>query len=363
MATRNRNAGQRLILPPLGERPTCSIVIPCFNEEAYVEGVVRNAMAQDYPADRLEILVVDGRSTDATRAIVLGLSREDPRVALLPNPDRLQSAGMNAGIKHARGDVIIRMDAHAEYAPDYVRASVAALRRTGALNVGGAARARHRNEFQRALCAALASPLGFGGSAYRDPRREGFVESVFNGAFRREAFEIVGLYDPEARTNEDAELNQRIIEAGGGVYLCRDVVAYYYPRASLAALLAQYFAYGQGRARTLLRRGRLLSIRPLVPCAAVTGFLLLAIASVFVPAARPILLASALLYAALVAAEAVRVARRRAADGSAAIDVLPTLLAIFPAMHAAHGLGFSVGLCRHARERVQGREPERLLAR
>src|SRR6185312_3778855 len=137
--------------------------------------------------------------------------------------------------------VIVRMDAHAEYAPDYVACGVDALRRTGAAVAGGAARALANAPFQRALTAALSSPLGVGGSAYRDPTREGFVESVWGGAFRREVFEEVGLFDAGARANEDAELNQRIIEAGGSVYLSRDLVSYYYPRASLRELAAQYF--------------------------------------------------------------------------------------------------------------------------
>src|SRR5262249_48975266 len=181
-------------------------------------------------------------STDATRAIVARLAAADPRIRLVDNPARIQAAAMNLGIKRARGEVIVRLDAHAEYAPDYVAESVRALRRTGAFNVGGAARARARTPFQRAVCAALASPLGVGGSAYRDARREGFVESVWGGAFRREAFEGGGVDDARARTDEDAELNQRIIETGGGGYLSGAIVAFYYPRASRGGLARQYLA-------------------------------------------------------------------------------------------------------------------------
>ncbi|APR76277.1 Succinoglycan biosynthesis protein exoA [Minicystis rosea] len=345
----------RLLLPPLPERPTCSIIIPCLNEEPYIESVVRRAMTQHYPTSLVEILVCDGGSTDETRAIVMRLSAEDPRVALIDNPGRYPSAGMNEGIRRARGAVIVRMDAHADYAPDYVSSAVDALRRTGATTAGGAARARPRNEFQRALCAALSSPLGVGGSAYRDPSREGFVESVWSGAFRREVFERVGLFDAEARTNEDAELNQRIIEAGGTVYLSRDIVSFYYPRASLRALAKQYFAYGSGRARTLLRRRRMLSPRPLVPFAAVTTFALLAVLSLFTPMARALLALALGAYTGVVLAEAVRVARRTE------MAVLPRLLVIFPTMHMTHGLGVWVGLYRWTGTTLP--EPERLSVR
>ena len=134
--------GRRLSLPPLGERPTCSIVIPCLDEEAYIEAAVRGAMGQRYPASRLEILVCDGGSRDATRAIVAGLAAEDPRVSLVDNPGRYPSAGLNEGIRRASGAVIVRMDAHAEYAPDYVATAVETLRRTGATAARRTRRAR-----------------------------------------------------------------------------------------------------------------------------------------------------------------------------------------------------------------------------
>lgn len=345
----------RLTLPPLGERPTCSIIIPCLNEEPYIEAVVRAAMLQQYPASLVEILVCDGGSTDRTREIVQRIAAEDPRVLLVDNPGRFPSAGMNEGIRRARGAVIVRMDAHAEYAPDYVPASIDALRRTGATTAGGAARSRARSPFQRALCAALGSPLGVGGSAYRNPAREGFVESVWSGAFRREVFEHVGLFDAEARANEDAELNQRIIEAGGTVYLSRDIVAFYYPRSSLAALASQYYGYGKGRARTLIRRRRLLSPRPLVPFATVTTIALLALLAIALPVTWPLLALAVLGYAGIVVAEAFRVARRTD------LRLLPLLVTIFPTMHAAHGAGVWAGLIRWLGTTLP--DPERLPSR
>jgi succinoglycan biosynthesis protein ExoA len=346
-----------LALPPLDERPMCSIVIPCLDEEATIEAVLRGAMEQHYPASRLEILVCDGGSRDATRTLVARLAAVDPRVRIVDNPGRFPSAGLNEGIRRASGAVIVRMDAHAEYAPDYVAAAVEALRRTGATVAGGAARARASGSFQRALVAALSSPLGVGGSAYRDAAREGYVESVWGGAFRREAFEKVGLFDGEARANEDAELNQRILEAGGSVYLAREIVSFYYPRSSLGELFSQYFVYGQGRARTLLARRRLLSPRPLIPFAALTTLAVLCLLALAIPAARPLPILAGLGYGAIVLAESLRVARRHG------IGVLPRLLLIFPAIHVAHGAGVWAGLVRNAGAGLARRPPERLLAR
>lgn len=324
-------------MPPT--TPFVTIVMPSFNEERFIEACLRSVAAQDYPADRIEILVTDGRSTDKTRDILARLSAEDARIKLVDNPDRLQAAGMNVAIAQASGDVIVRMDVHCEYAQDYVRKCVETLERTGADNVGGAQRARATTRFQRALCNALDSPLGVGGVKYRDAANEGFVDTVFLGAFRRAVFERIGMYDPKSITNEDAELNQRLLESGGRIYLSRDIVVHYHPRDSFQTLAKQYFKYGTGRARTLLKHGKFLSIRPAAPFLMVLGAAGLAVTSPVQPV-TPLAFAA---YALATGAEAVRVARKDPAT-------IPTVWAIFPVIHVAHGLGFATGLWRYLRQ-------------
>jgi succinoglycan biosynthesis protein ExoA len=320
-------------------RPFVTIAMPCFNEEAYIEACIASVQAQDYARDRIEILVADGRSTDRTRDVLAELATFDPRIRVIDNPDRLQAAGMNRIIAAAKGDLIVRMDVHCEYAPSYVRTCVDVMQRTGADNVGGAQRARARSRFQRALCAALDSPLAVGGAAYRSPDREGYVDTVFLGAFRRGVFEQVGVYDPRAVTNEDAELNQRLLASGGRIYLSRDIEVHYYPRDSFRALARQYFKYGQGRARTLLKHRRLPTVRPLVPFfLVVAGGVLIVTSPVqpFTPAALG-------LYAGVCAFEAVRVGHR------AGWSAVPIVWGIFPTLHLSHGLGFARGLLRYLR--------------
>jgi GT2 family glycosyltransferase len=277
-------------------------------------------------------------SMDATREILAKIAKTDARVRVVDNPDRIQAAGMNRVLHVARGDVIVRMDVHCEYAPSYVRKCVETLESTGADNVGGAQRARAKTLFQRALCAALDSPLGVGGAGYRSAEKEGFVDTVFLGAFRRKVFETVGMYDPNAVTNEDAELNQRIIDSGGKVYLSRDIVVHYYPRGSFSALAKQYFKYGRGRARTLLKHGKFLSLRPAIPFLTVAGGALLLATSHLQPF-TPFAFAA---YALATGAEAVRVGRK------AGLAAIPVVWAIFPVLHASHGAGFAVGLVRYA---------------
>jgi succinoglycan biosynthesis protein ExoA len=314
-----------------------TIAMPCRDEEAYIEACIRSVQAQDWPYDQMEILVADGMSMDATREILARLAAADPRIRLVDNPARVQAAGLNECIRRARGEVIVRMDVHAEYAPDFVRKCVEVLERTGADNVGGAARPRARTFFQRCVAAALVSPLGMGGSHYRKASEEGDVESVWPGAFRRDVFERFGTFDPQAVTNEDAELNQRIVDAGGRVYMSREIVVHYYPRESMRQLARQYFKYGRGRARTLLKHGRFLSWRPAVPFLWLTGEVLLLATSPW----HPLGTWSLATYGLVAGVEAVRVGRH---EGVLAI---PVVWSIFPVMHMAHGAGFAAGLVRY----------------
>ncbi len=331
-------------------QPRVTIAMPAFNEEHFIEACIASVQVQDYPAELIEILVADGRSTDRTREILARLGAEDPRIKVVDNPARIQAAGLGLIVKQATGDVIVRMDVHAEYAPDYVRTCVETLERTGADNVGGAQRARAKTAFQHALVAALDSPLGVGNARYRHSDEEGFVDTVFLGTFRRKVFETVGLWDPGAITNEDAELNQRILDGGGQIFLSRDIVVHYYPRDSFKKLAKQYYKYGQGRARTLLKLGRFPTLRPVLPFLMVTGGALLAA----IPPLWPVGAAAAATYALATGAEAVRVGRKL---GAAAV---PTVWAIFPVLHISHGIGFAAGLLRYLRKPDWPDEPERV---
>ncbi|HTJ45756.1 MAG TPA: glycosyltransferase family 2 protein [Kofleriaceae bacterium] len=320
-------------------QPLVTIAMPAFNEEHFIEACIASVQAQDYPKEQIEILIADGRSTDRTREILARLSAEDPRIRMIDNPDRIQAPGLNRLVREARGEIIVRMDVHCEYAPDYVRKCVETLQRTGADNVGGAQRARAKTTFQRALCAALTSPLGVGGAKYRSSEAEGFVDTVFLGAFRRRVFEAVGMWDPNAITNEDAELNQRLVDSGGQIYLSKDIEVYYYPRDSFKTLARQYFKYGVGRARTLIKHGRFLTLRPAIPFLMVTA----SASMLVVPPLWPIAPAWFAAYALATGAEAVRVGRAGGLRG------ILTTWGVFPVLHASHGAGFATGLWRYLR--------------
>jgi glycosyltransferase involved in cell wall biosynthesis len=318
--------------------PHVTVAIPCLNEERYIEACIDDVLAQDYPAEQLEVLVGDGMSTDRTRDILAAIADRNPRVRVIDNPRRVQAAAMNAMIAESRGEIVVRMDVHARYAKDYVSRCVEVLEETGAENVGGAQRAKPETWFQRAVCAALDSPLAVGGARYRDSEAEGFVDTVFLGAFRKRVFDLVGVYDPNAVTNEDAELNQRILRAGKRVYLSKKIIVHYYPRESFRTLAKQYFKYGKGRARTLLKHKSFPTPRPAIPFLMVAG----GAAMLTVPGLRRFAPIAFGAYGAAVVVEAARVSARHGAL------LAPAVAAIFPVLHVSHGIGFGVGLVTYA---------------
>jgi succinoglycan biosynthesis protein ExoA len=317
--------------------PFVTIAMPCLDEAGFIDACIRSVQAQTYPRDQLEILVADGGSTDGTLDVLARLAQEDARIRVIDNPERVQAAGLNRILGEARGEVIVRMDVHCEYAPDYVEKCVETLERTRSDNVGGAARCRGKTPFQMAVCAALRSPLGAGGAPHWDPESEGLVQTVPFGAFRRSVFGRIGPWDPGAVTNEDAELNQRLVDAGGRIYLSREIVVHYVPRGSMPALARQYYRYGCGRARTLLKHRRFLTVRPALPfLAVVTGLVLVAA----LPWTNAALYAAALATIAF-ALEAIRVG---SSGGPGRVAWVATIL---PTIVISHGLGFGAGLLRY----------------
>jgi len=322
--------------------PTVTVIVPCFNEVDHIEACLRDLFEQQYPSELLDVIVADGMSTDGTRALLANLATKWPlRLRVMDNPQRVQAAALAAMVPLATGEVVVRADVHARYAPDYVRQCVAVGVATGADNVGGAMRPLAATRFQQALCKALDSRLGVGNAGYRDADREGWVDTVFLGAFRRDVFTRFGNFDPCATPNEDAELNQRILQGGGRIYLSPSIVVHYLPRSSFRALARQYFRYGQGRARTALKHRRLPTLRPLLPFGLVVVGVLLVATSRWQPFTRW----AAGAYATVCLAEAVRVSRQAT---PAAPTRVPVIAAIFPVMHVCHGVGFGAGLLRYS---------------
>lgn len=327
--------------------PYASLAIPVRNEERSIESCLAGVLAQDYPRDRFEVLVVDGNSTDRTRALVEQVAaRSDVPVRVLDNPDGTTPAGLNRALAAARGEFFVRVDGHSVPAPSYVRRCVEQAVELGAALAGGWVEPAGTNAFGRAVAAAFGSPFSMGNAAsWHAPGAPRQVASVPCGAYRSEVLRRVGGFDEEQLANQDYELNYRIRRDGGTVWLLPDVSFRYEPRDSLRRLARQFVRYGFYKARTMVKHPQSVRPRHLVPAALIVGGAVLLLAAPFVPVAAVILEVSVALYVLGLAVAGLHAGR--SLDTAAAVR-LPL---VFAAMHLCWGAGSVAGLVRWLPER------------
>ena len=318
--------------------PRVSVVLPIHNEARHIEACLERLIAQDYPRERLEILLVDGRSEDGTRDVLQRVQVRHPDVdlRLLDNPQRTVSHAMNVGIQAAHGEVIVRMDGHALPTDDYVSRCVAALEHSGAANAGGVFEAKGGTPFGEAVAVATEHPIGAGDAKYRIGGSAGDVDTVPYGAFRREVFETVGLYDESLVRNQDYELNVRIRATGERIYFDPAIRCTYTPRGTVRALWSQYFQYGWWKVETIRRHPSSLRWRQLVPPTFVAGVLALGLTAPWWPLGALAFWLAIGTYLIAVLAVSLRVARLRAAP-------MHVLVAIV-VLHGAWSSGFLLNL-------------------
>ncbi|MBX0311553.1 MAG: glycosyltransferase family 2 protein [Sulfurihydrogenibium sp.] len=248
--------------------PFVTVIIPCRNEKKIIEKCLDSVINQDYPKDKLEILVIDGMSDDGTREIIKKYIEQYTFIKMFDNPKKIVPTAMNIGIKNAKGDIIIRMDAHTEYPKDYISKIVHWLNKSGADNVGGILIIKPSTNTLIAEAIAIGSTSTFGvGNAYfrtglSKPR---YVDTVPFGAYKKEVFDKIGLFDEELIRNQDDELNLRLTRQGGKILLVPEIVSYYYTRDSLSKLWKMYFQYGYWKIRVIQKHKLPASWRHLVP--------------------------------------------------------------------------------------------------
>jgi succinoglycan biosynthesis protein ExoA len=242
------------------------VVIPCLNEEAHLPGLLGQLLTENPEAT---IVVADGGSNDGSRDIVRGLAAVHPRLQLLDNPRRIQSAGVNLAASRFgdRHRWLVRIDAHCDYPAGYVAGLVATAEAQGATSVVVPMRTAGKTWFQRAVAVAQNSVLGNGGSPHRNIGIGCWVDHGHHALFDLALYRSVGGYDEGFSHNEDAELDFRLLSAGGRIWLEPDLAVTYYPRRALRPLLRQYFAYGRGRAKFRRRHGAAMKARQMVPLA------------------------------------------------------------------------------------------------
>jgi succinoglycan biosynthesis protein ExoA len=321
------------------EYPSVSVVMPVYNEAAFIERSLGAMLEQDYPGE-IEVLVVDGISDDDTRAIVQRIAARDPRVHLLDNPQRIIPAALNIGVSEARHTMIARMDGHTLAPPDYLKRCIDLIHTSGADCVGGRWEYAGLTATSRAIGAAMASPFGAGTAAWRKADAPRDVDTVPFGVWRREDVLALGGYDENILINEDYEFNYRLRASGGRIRYSPDIVTTYYSRKNLRALWRQYFQYGVWKARVLKMHPGSLRVRHLAPpvftAGLVVGAALLPLGALW----RWLYGAALTAYGLLVITFSVVQAARR---GWRYLPILPIAFII---LHTAWGFGFWVGVWR-----------------
>jgi glycosyltransferase involved in cell wall biosynthesis len=316
--------------------PRVSVVIPCLNEEGFIGACVDSVLGGGYAKDRLEVLVVDGLSSDRTRSIVACAAADDACVKLIDNPARTTPVALNIGVRHATGDVIAILGAHTVYPDGYLSTLVHALYESGADGVGGVCITRPADESAkaRAIAAGVSHPFGVGNSYFRiGARARRWVDTVPFGCYRRELFNRIGLFDEDLVRNQDDEFNGRVVRGGGRLLLVPEVQSEYFARPSIGTLWRMYYQYGYFKPLAARRIGRVMTLRQ-VAAPVFAAFVLIGTALLLaVPIARiPVALVLAL-YVGLDVTFAIGAIGGLGPAGSL------WLALVFPVLHLAYGFG------------------------
>ena len=320
--------------------PFISVILPVRNEEKYIEACVASIFAQDYPAEQMEVLFVDGRSEDRTVALLHEMQKAHPQIVVLDNPNRTVPYAMNIGIRESRGEVIVRLDAHAEYPEDYVRLSVETLLSRDCDNAGGVFETRGRGFMGEAIAEMLRTPLGVGNATYRLTTEDGYVDTVPFGCFRRALFERIGGFDERMTRNQDNEINFRIRKSGGKIYLNHNIRVLYYCRDTMRGIMKMGFMNGKWNVITMTLVPGSMGVRHFVPLAFVLSTILLVLLT---------LLTHSMLFGGLLALEwgayllldcfyAYTIAREKG------WRFFPVEVILYPAFHFAYGFGSLRGI-------------------
>ena len=320
--------------------PFVTVVMPVRDEGGFIDRSLGAVLGQDWPADRMEVLVADGRSTDGTREAIEAWAARDARVALIDNPEGIVPTGLNRAIARAQGSVVVRIDGHAVVPDDYLTRCLALLEASGADCAGGIIETIGEGAEGRAIAVAQSSPFGVGNATFRTgggaPQS---VDTLAFGAYRREVFARIGDFDEELVRNQDDELNYRLTQAGGVIWLDPSIVSTYYSRSTLRRAWRQYHQYGLYKVRVIQKRGGVPAVRQLVPAGMVVGLLGAAALSLvarspkwFAAAAGPYLAANVI------------VSLRAGAEDRPTLPYLPVA---FTTLHLGYGTGFLRGLWRY----------------
>ncbi|MDY6987480.1 MAG: glycosyltransferase family 2 protein [Thermodesulfobacteriota bacterium] len=337
-----------------GSFPRVTVVIPMRNEESYIGRCLESVLGQDYPEELIEVLVVDGGSTDGSLGVVKEISAAHSNVKVLGGSGVNCPAAMNMGIRDATGELIAKIDAHGYIAVDYVKTSGELLLKDEALKcVGGPINPVGEGRIGEASALARSSLFGVGRGVYSMGESTKWVDTVQCGVYKKGVFSEVGLFDESLQFGEDEEINWRIREKGYGILASPRVRFYYFPRSSVRKLYRQYYNYGVARVRVIRKHPRFLRIKHVVPPIFVLALCLSGVLALFCSLAMTAFIAVVLSYISICLTVSVAISAK---EGWKHILFLPTC---FAALHFGYGIGFLRGVMQLCLERRQNGSDKR----
>lgn len=323
--------------------PRVSVIMPVYNESKYIAKCIDSLLLQDYPIDDMEWVFVDGASPDNTKEIIgQYIERYPSLIRVYDNPNKTVPYAMNIGIQNTVGEYIVRLDAHAEYASDYISQCVHFLDTTDADNVGGHFNTRARTKMGSRIALMLSSKFGVGNAQFRVRGKDGYVDTVPFGAFRRETFDKFGLFDERFTRNQDNELNWRIRRGGGKIYMTDKIQLTYYCRDTIGGINKMGYINGKWNVITMALCFGSMGIRHFIPLAFLLSLVFMPIISALLPFMWLVFAAEMALYLALdIGYSAIYAAK---AEGDSKLMCFLSLLILFPSFHVSYGFGSLVGL-------------------
>lgn len=318
--------------------PFVTVIMPIRNETGFIERSLGAVLSQDYPGDRMELLVVDGCSNDGTREKVKAIQSQYVNIQLLDNPGQIVPTGLNLALQQAQGEIIVRVDGHTIIAPDYVRQCVHLLQNTNADNVGGKMNAYGTNRFAQVVAVATSSPFGVGGSRFHYSNDEEWVDTVYMGAWRKEIFNRIGLFDEEMVRNQDDEWNYRLRKHGGCILLSPKIKSVYAVRSRPRTLWRQYYQYGFYKVRVVQKHPRQMRPRQFIPFLFILSLLVSLLTTLLWSGGWVLLMGVGLTYLLANLCASFWTASHH---GWRHFPLLPLTFAI---LHFSYGLGFAAGL-------------------
>lgn len=321
-----------------------SIICPVYNEEKFIDRCVKSIIAQDYPTDSLEVLFIDGRSTDRTRELIEKYTKAYPHIHLLDNPQQVVPYALNKGVEESTGEVVMRIDGHCVYPTNYVSELVKYLYELDADNVGGVWNTQPANDTAICQAIALASshPFGVGGSMHKIGASEIMeTDTVPFGCYKREVFEKTGLFDTDLVRNQDDEFNGRLLNKGGKIFLIPQVIINYTARDSIRKMRQMYYQYGLYKPLVNKKLGAPATIRQFFPLLFLIGLMVGGVLSIFSPWIRSVYIAVLLLYLFIALVVGCMGAIR---TGKPIVTMLMPY--VFLNVHLSYGYGYLCGLIK-----------------